>query len=271
MKLERKPTQQDVTWFLDLHSSGKLDLEPSYQRKSVWNRSDREFYLDTIINNFPCPPIFLHKDMDPDGKVTYRVIDGKQRLSTIIDFSKDKVAFGKNPEQATSYDDKRFSELLEDQKRTFWNYMLPVEMVNADSVDIIRSIFDRLNRNNKKLNDQELRKAKYGGEFQAFVETESEDTSYWGTLVKFTKRDISRMADHQYIAELAILVTAGKIQGFSQDAIDSFYAENDETFESGAVVKEKFTKMKELLLSINHSQGGVVAVTGREFLYHLQC
>ncbi len=252
MKLERKPTQQDITWFLDLNSNKKLDLNPEYQRKSIWTPSDREFFLDTVMNNFPCPPIFLHKDIDANGKVTYRVIDGKQRLTSIILFAENKFALGYTDGETTPYTGKTFNQLLEEEKKTFWNYMIPVEMVNVDNIAIVRGIFDRLNRNNQRLNAQELRKARYGGELQAFIETESEDASFWGSVVRFTKRDISRMADHQFIAEIAMLVISGKVVGFNQDELDAFYAEHDESFEKSAYVMDIFSKMKAYFIKLNN-------------------
>ena len=88
MKIERKLAPQDVTWFLDLNNNRKLDLDPAYQRKSVWNNSDRDFFLDTVVNNVPCHPIFIHKDIDDKGLSKYRVIDANNdsRLFLSISF-----------------------------------------------------------------------------------------------------------------------------------------------------------------------------------------
>lgn len=48
-KFKRNPTVQDITWFIDLNENKRLDLEPPYQRRSVWTRKDRIFFLDTIF------------------------------------------------------------------------------------------------------------------------------------------------------------------------------------------------------------------------------
>lgn len=40
MMSERRTTTQDITWFLDLFDSQKIDLDPPYQRRSVWTRKD---------------------------------------------------------------------------------------------------------------------------------------------------------------------------------------------------------------------------------------
>jgi len=68
--------KKDVTWFLDLYRNEQLDLDPSYQRRSVWSLKDRKFFLDTIFKNYPCPAVFLHKEINEDaGKLIYHVVD----------------------------------------------------------------------------------------------------------------------------------------------------------------------------------------------------
>ncbi|HLE12826.1 MAG: hypothetical protein A2504_00330 [Bdellovibrionales bacterium RIFOXYD12_FULL_39_22] len=260
MKIDRKPTPQDVTWFLDMNNNKRLDLSPSYQRKSVWNKSDREFFLDTIINNFPCPPVFIHKDMDPDGNAKYRVIDGKQRLLTVIMYSQDEFAVS-NDDEAHPLAGKKFSEIDPDFKKAFWNYTFPVELINEDNKEVLKGIFDRLNRNNKALNPQELRKARYEGNLQKFIEKESEDP-YWANLVRFSKHDFSRMVDHQFICEIILMLSDRKIHGFDHFELDEFYAQNDKEFEQEAYIKEHLDLLKNFFTQVNNQEG-----TLKEFFY----
>jgi hypothetical protein len=89
--MARSPTTQDISWFLDLNEKGQLDLDPSYQRRSVWSPRDKRFFIDTVLNNYPAPPVFLHKTLDDRGRSTYHVVDGKQRIQTIIEFTQGKV------------------------------------------------------------------------------------------------------------------------------------------------------------------------------------
>lgn len=250
MELERKPTQQDVSWFLDLNNNNQLDLSPSYQRKSVWNSKDQEFYLDTIINNYPCPAIFLHKDIANNGKTIYRVIDGKQRLTTIINFSENLIAISNTNDN----DDIRglyFKDLEIEYKKKFWNYALPVELVNTDNSEIIKSIFDRLNRNNMKLERQELRNARYDGKLFQYVENESLK-DFWTNYIKFTKKDIARMEDQQFISELVLVILKDNPQGFEQDNLDELYSQYDIEFEEEATVSDYFEKIKNFIEEINN-------------------
>jgi hypothetical protein len=93
--VDRSPRPQDISWFLDLHQRGQLDLDPPYQRKSVWTRGDKQFFLDTIFHNYPCPAVFLHKTISDEGEVFYHVVDGKQRLQTIFEFARDQISIPK--------------------------------------------------------------------------------------------------------------------------------------------------------------------------------
>src|SRR4051794_17910701 len=71
-RVERVVSTYDVTWLLDLHKNNQLDLDPSYQRKSVWTPKDRRFFMDTIFRNYPSPALFLHKTIEvASGRTTY--------------------------------------------------------------------------------------------------------------------------------------------------------------------------------------------------------
>src|SRR5687768_3629392 len=93
--MNRKPNTQDLSWFLDLNEDQRLILDPPYQRKSVWTLDERKFFLDTIFRNYPCPALFLHKVIDEQGKTTYNVVDGKQRLLTVLMFANNEISIDK--------------------------------------------------------------------------------------------------------------------------------------------------------------------------------
>jgi hypothetical protein len=38
--MKRRPTTQDISWLLDLARNKQLDLDPPYQRRSVWTNKD---------------------------------------------------------------------------------------------------------------------------------------------------------------------------------------------------------------------------------------
>jgi hypothetical protein len=230
--MKRRPTTQDITWLLDLHRNKQLDLEPPYQRRSVWTRRDKQFFLDTIFRDFPSPAIFLHKSINDDGSATYHVVDGKQRLQTILDFVDDKLRLAKDFGDVR-LDSTKWSELQGDQdlRHHFWNYQIPVEMLDLIEGSVVNEVFDRLNRNSRKLTPQELRHAKFDGWFIATVEGESTQDD-WRKLGVVTTARARRMADSQFISELLLVLLEKRIWGFDQNALDEFYAKYDDPQES---------------------------------------
>jgi hypothetical protein len=80
----RKTNFQNLAFFYDLYSRGLLDLDPPYQRRSIWSQRFKDFFIDSVLNN--CPAIFLYEEISPAGTAKYHVVDGKQRLLTCFEF-----------------------------------------------------------------------------------------------------------------------------------------------------------------------------------------
>lgn len=222
-----KAGSQDISWFLDQNERGLLDLDPPYQRKSVWSAKDRKYFLDTIFNGYPSPPIYLHKEMDDEGKSIWHVVDGKQRLSTIINFAKNKIALDKDygDERFAGKRWKSFSEHPE-LKKKFWDYTFTVQVLPEVDLEWIRDVFDRLNRNSKNLERQELRHAKYDGWLIKYVEGQANNID-WKTLKVVTAGRAKRMKDVQFLSELAKICVSEGLSGFDQDDLDQFHADYD--------------------------------------------
>lgn len=236
--MARSLTTQDISWFLDLYQKSQLNLDPPYQRRSVWSSLDKRYFIDTILNNHPAPPVFLHKTLDDNGRSTYHVVDGKQRLQTIIEFTQDKIRV---PDDFADVNlqKKKWKELDRSTRDSFWNYVLTVEMLPDVSDAALRDIFDRINRNSRKLMPQEMRHAKYDGWFIRATEAEVEEQE-WKDFGIATAARAKRMADVQFISELFKVLLNKKIEGFDQDALDNLYAEYEDISEHSTFVEEDF-------------------------------
>lgn len=243
--MKRRPTSQDISWFLDLNQRNQLNLNPSYQRRSVWTRKDRKFFLDTIFRDYPCPPIFLHKTLDEKGINIYHVVDGKQRLETIIKFVTNEISIDKNFGDV-NLDGKKWKNLASSSelKKIFWDYVFTVEFIDTVDGLIVNEVFDRLNRNSRRLERQELRHAKFDGWFITCVESEAEKEE-WEALNVVTKARIKRMKDVQFISELFIIILKNRIDGFDQDYIDEIYGEYDYIEDLSSFSADDFITMAE--------------------------
>ena len=238
--MNRMLTTQDISWFLDLYAKDQLNLDPSYQRRSVWSPRDKRFFIDTILNNYPAPPLFLHKTIDDEGRSTYHVVDGKQRLQTIIEFTQDRIVIPDDFSDVT-LQKKRWKDLTREIRVQYWNYELVVEMIPDVSDAQIRSTFERINRNSRRLTAQEMRHAKYDGWFIEFVEREAEKQEWIDFGVVTTAR-IKRMRDVQFLSELLAVILKNRIFGFDQDMLDDLYAEYDEISELATFVEDDFVE-----------------------------
>ncbi|PSS43932.1 hypothetical protein C6401_09270 [Arthrobacter woluwensis] len=226
--MHRRLTTQDTTWFLDLNSARRLNLDPSYQRKSVWTRSDRQYFLDTIFNNYPSPAIFLHKELDDFGNATYHVIDGKQRLETILLFVDNKLPI-RDDIGNVDLANKKWRDLAgtPELMRRLWDYQFTVEMIDNIEPAIVNDVFSRLNKNSRKLMPQEIRHSRFDGWFVSFAENES-DRAIWKQLRVSTTARARRMQDVQFISELMALTERDEVSGFDQDDLDNLYAKYDD-------------------------------------------
>lgn len=144
----------------------------------------------------------------------------------------------------TTLNGKKFKDLTTDQKRKFWDYIIVVDFVDLASSYLINEVFDRLNRNAKNLNEQELRHAKYTGWFITESEKEVEN-NFWEIAKISTKARAKRMKDVQFVSELLMIILEKKVVRFNQDHLTEIYAkydtpsDTDQDFEEDDYLKEK--------------------------------
>lgn len=159
-------TIQDLTLLYKSFTSKKirhLNLNPGFQRKSVWKKKDRQKLIDSILRNYPIPAIFLYK-REENGEIIYDVIDGKQRLESILMYM--GLIKGRF-EAKVQLPDKDEMELIDyktlkrrEKQNLLKGYKISVIEVNGDPSDIIE-LFVRINSTGKPLSHAEKIHAKY--------------------------------------------------------------------------------------------------------------
>lgn len=275
--LDRQPTLQSVTWLLNLRKFGQLDLDPPYQRKSVWSLREKQRFLDTVFRNYPSPAIFLHQTLDEDGNATYHVVDGKQRLSTILAFADGNIRLAKDFGDAR-FDGANWKDIADvpGARKSFWAYQLTVEFLDDIQEPLVREVFSRLNQNSRKLERQELRHARYDGWFISFVESEAASLD-WRRLKVSTTARAKRMADVQLITEFAQALIERNPVGFDQDSLDALCARLDDINEGATDFdaedfESRFREATQKLLEIDTSEGLVSRLAGsRNNIYSVWC
>ena len=101
---------------------------PDYQRDAEqWDHRKESLFIESLLNNLTTPAFFLSED--PETGVT-EVVDGQQRLSTILKYAKDQFqlmeggAINYFAPQREHYSGKKFSELPKKLQNVFNVYPL---------------------------------------------------------------------------------------------------------------------------------------------------
>ncbi len=77
---------QTISWFHDRFREGSLTIKPPYQRKPVWATRQKCYLIESILMDLPVPEIFVQQKTSPDGKTTHAIVDGQQRIRTVLQF-----------------------------------------------------------------------------------------------------------------------------------------------------------------------------------------
>lgn len=84
MKINAK--DPDIATLYNRIQRGTIDLRPDFQRDMVWSKSKKQGLIDTILRDWKFPPIFLVITTNSESVELLEVLDGQQRLSSIVDF-----------------------------------------------------------------------------------------------------------------------------------------------------------------------------------------
>lgn len=145
-----------------------MKLNPEYQRRYRWNNKKKSHLIESFLLNIPVPPIYLFEN----SYNSYEVMDGRQRLTAIMEFLEDKFRLI-GMEYLSELNGKKFTTLPEViqrglLRRSITAIVLLSETSTSDDsqLDIRLSLFKRLNTGGVSLNSQEMRNAFFEGPFR---------------------------------------------------------------------------------------------------------
>jgi len=162
-----------------------LNLRPEYQRRLVWDDEKRSLFIESLLLNVPIPPVFLYEwDLS-----RYEVMDGQQRLNSIVDFYSNRFAL-RGLEKWSELNGSRYGELPETLQRGLDRRRISVTVLlvggtsdgGPDKGEVRKLVFERLNTGGQHLNAQELRNCLYAGSFNEMLIALSRDplfTEVW--------------------------------------------------------------------------------------------
>lgn len=232
MAVRYSTSEQIITWFRDEYRKGTLIIKPPFQRKPVWGAKQKCYLIESVLLGMPIPEIYIQRVVSAEGDVQYALVDGQQRIRTVLQFIGaetdpkeeehnrfvlDKLA-NNSPWKGLS-----FAGLSDEQKVDFYNYVFSVRFLKTNSDQEVRDVFRRLNEFQSELKPQELRNAVYSGPFIKLSEQLADD-EYWAENRIVSALQIRRMNDIEFISELLIGAMHGP-QGGSANDINSYYVQ----------------------------------------------
>lgn len=223
----------------NLAKVNELDLEPWYQRRSVWTTPQKAYLINSLFQRKPIPTCYIRHYLDLNSEKSIKeIVDGQQRIRSILEYLEDKYT-ARHPVNKKRL---KYSQLSPAERKAFLMTKISIGyLIDADDADVI-DIFGRLNSVSKTLNEQEKRNARFSGELKAFCLAQAaKRVQLWRDLRVFTANDIARMSEVQFVSDLAYNLVNG-ISDYSSERLNKFYAENDESFTQLNAIDERMEK-----------------------------
>ncbi len=166
-----------VQQLLAMTLSKQIDTAPAYQRQFRWKGDRQSQFIESVFLGIPVPSMFMAANSDG----SWELVDGVQRLSTLIHFAGDPSLHARigvtsplrltDLEKLDSLNGTSFGELPESARLMFLLKSLKIVTISDKSDPNVRfDVFERLNTGGVELTDQEIRACVYRGPFNDFLE-----------------------------------------------------------------------------------------------------
>lgn len=234
-----------------------IQLNPNFQRRDAWSNSRKSKFIESIIIGLPIPQLVLAEQKDARGK--YIVLDGKQRLLSLLKFvgvddDKGNGFALSGLEARPDLKRIRFQKMdtapeFESDLNSFLNYSIRTVIIrNWPSLDFLHQVFLRLNTGSVKLSSQELRQAMAPGPFSEFVDSFAAESE---KIQKLLGRDDAdpRMRDVELLVRsLAFRNALSDYQGRMKQFLDSFCIKENKTWrQRESEIREQASEFEEIV------------------------
>ncbi|MEU7571368.1 DUF262 domain-containing protein [Micromonospora sp. NPDC049240] len=191
-----------------------IDVRPQFQRRERWDAAKQSALIESFLLNIPVPPVYLAED----DFGSYSVIDGKQRLTAIHEFMRNRLSLSllSRFEELNGY---RFRDLPPSLKNALLvrPYIRAVTLLRQSDPATKYEVFHRLNSGGQPLNAQEIRNVIYRGTLNDLLVKLSENSFLRHQLkIRDTRSPAYRaMLDVEYVLRFFTLMDSW--QQFSGD------------------------------------------------------
>ncbi len=254
--------------FVSMYEDGSIDIQPKFQRFFRWSQEDKTSFIESILIGMPIPPLFVAED----DQERWVVIDGLQRLSTILEFYgklKDKddipkpLLVLKSPEQIPELEGKTFESFDSSLKFIFRTFRLDFNRLTEGTDPQVRyELFKIINTKGSVLSRQEVRNSLIIQQSDSlYDELEKISTENFKELVNLSEDKKEKRYDIELIIRTIyflskqdnIPLSRANIKSFS-DELDNFVPSLSELYENKNVFQKIvsiFTLTTDLLVNLD--------------------
>lgn len=206
--IEKATTPKTIKWISK--NENKLRFDLAIQRNGVWKSEQRSLFIHSLIYGYPFPPAYAQDTND--GFLW--LLDGKQRLTCVIDFVHDRFELHKNTPDVFGFDvaGMRFSELPEDFQDEILSTNFSIIQLKNMTNEERDQMFVRLN-GGTALSKLEVTRAMYSDLF-AEVGVLA-DLPFFKDTINVTSSARNRFVDQELVVQIAMLLDEDhKLKGF---------------------------------------------------------
>ena len=227
-----------VKELISMVSESIIDIAPEYQRQFRWPVDKQSALIESILLGIPIPSLFMATNRDG----SWELIDGVQRLSTMIHFAGDESTRLKinqtdelklvSLDKLTSFNNYKYNDLPRSVQLEFLLKPLKITtLTDRSDLEVRFDLFERLNTGGVALTNQEIRSCVYRGRFNDFIQHLAEDENY-KSVVRLTRNQENSGTREEFV--LRFFAFLNNYQNFDHSVVDflnEYMAEANKDFE----------------------------------------
>ena len=261
-KISTTEMKMSIGEIINLYKDEDIILNPEFQRLFRWTDEQKSRLIESILIGIPLPSIFVQQI--EDGR--WEIIDGLQRISTILEFvgelkneknepkpasklkgtellpSLNNVVYESNNKNARCFD--------RETKLIFKRTPLIIQVVKRDSDSASKyELFDRLNSGGSPITNQELRNAIFLQDKPYVINflNDLSDDENFQNISALSDRQIKESYDKEIILRFFAYNNKGEIKNESLKKYLDNYMKDDISESQIPQLKEKFKKLFKFL------------------------
>lgn len=231
-------------------SDDMIDIAPEYQRHFKWSQERQSELIESLFLGIPVPSLYMATNADS----TWEVVDGLQRLTTIVNFvgsdtdiskvnPKSKRLVIKGLQKLDGLNGSTFHELPKSLQFMFLTRPLKVTVLNDRSDFTVRyDLFERLNTGGVTLHPQEIRNCIFIGEFNDFLKECAKDVDFKAVVKLPENAEKSGSLEELALRFFAYLQNADKFDHGVESFLNDYMEGKTRTFKDRVALGKIFKK-----------------------------